>query len=78
MGIYYKQLVYSYRNMVVEKFNKLLKGNIPVAQAHTERQQIVEIFEALANDLQDANDERAKAQFELRKTQAELRRLINN
>lgn len=78
MGMFYKQLVYDYRNAVVERFNKLLKGNISVAQAHAERQQIIEIFEELANDLQAADEGRDKAQLELRKTQLELMRLANN
>lgn len=71
----YKQYVLGLRNDVVSKFNKLLKGNISVAQAHTERDEIIGIFNMLADELQEANDDRYKAMMELRKTQYELKRL---
>lgn len=74
----YKQYVLTLRNNVVSKYNKLLKGDISIAQAHTEREEIVSIFDMLADELQEANDERCRAMIELRKTQYELKRLTEN
>lgn len=74
----WKDYVIGQRNVVVSKFNKLLKGDISVAQAHAERDEIVSIFNQLADELQWANDDRNKALVELRKTQRELKKLTEN
>lgn len=78
MGTYWKNYVAEKRNKVVAVYNKLLKGNISVAQAHAERDEIYAIFNQLADELQQANDERYKASMELKKLQWEIKMQTNN
>ena len=78
MGTYWKNYVAEKRRKVIEAYNKLMKGNISVSQAHAERDIIVSAFNELAEVLEGVNEERTKAQRELFKTQEELRRLTKN
>ena len=78
MGTYWKNYVAEKRNKVVAVYNKLLKGNVSVAQAHAERDEIYAIFNQLADELQQANDERNKATMELKKLQWEIKKQTNN
>ena len=78
MGTYWKYYVAEKRNKVVAAYNKLMKGNISVAQAHAERDEICAIFNQLADELQQANDERSKASLELKKLQWEIKKQTNN
>ena len=78
MGTYWKNYVAEKRKKVVAAYNKLLKGNVSVAQAHAERDEIYAIFNQLADELQQANDERNKASMELKKLQWEIKKRTNN
>ena len=55
-----------------------MTGNITVAQAHAERDILVSAFNDLADALEGVNEERTKAQRDLIKAQAEIRRLTKN
>ena len=75
---YYKDWVNDIKKNTLSYINKLMTGNITVAQAHAERDIIVSAFNELAEVLEGVNEERTKAQRELFKTQEELRRLTKN
>lgn len=77
-GGYYKDWVNDIKKNTLSYINKLMTGNITVAQAHAERDIIVSAFNELAEVLEGVNEERTKAQRELFKTQEELRRLTKN
>ena len=78
MANFYKQLVGLKRDRVITAYNKLMKGNISVSQAHAQRDEIYSIFSQLADELAEANEERIKAQRELARTQMQLKHLTNN
>ena len=77
-GGYYKDWVNDIKKNTLSYINKLMTGNITVAQAHAERDIMVSAFNELAEVLEGVNEERTKAQRELFKTQEELRRLTKN
>ena len=77
-GGYYKDWVNDIKKNTLSYINKLMTGNITVAQAHAERDIIVSAFNELAEVLEGVNEERTKAQRELFKTQEKLRRLTKN
>lgn len=78
MANFYKQLVGLKRDRVIAAYNKLMKGNISVSQAHAQRDEIYIIFSQLADELAEANEERIKAQRELARTQMQMKHLTNN
>lgn len=78
MGTYWKNYVAEKRNKVVAAYNKLMKGNISVSQAHAERDEIYSIFSQLGDELQEANEQRYKAEMELKKLQWEIKKQTNN
>lgn len=78
MGTYWKNYVAEKRRKVIEAYNKLMKGNISVSQAHAERDEIYSIFSQLGDELQEANEQRYKAEMELKKLQWEIKKQTNN
>jgi len=66
------------KRQTIEKYNKLLKGNISVSQAHAERDEIVNYFNALAEDLEEIVKERDEALKQLEETQKELTKYRRN
>lgn len=78
MGTYWKHYVAEKRRKVIEAYNKLMKGNISVSQAHAERDEIYFIFSQLGDELQEANEKRYKAELELKKLQYEIKKQTNN
>ena len=75
---YYKGWVNDIKKNTLSYINKLMTGNITVAQAHAERDILVSAFNDLADALEGVNEERTKAQRDLIKAQAEIRRLTKN
>lgn len=73
-----KDWIHSLKRQVIEKYNKLLKGNISVSQAHAERDEIAELFDQLGDDLEQLVKERDQALTKLVETQKELKKYKNN
>ena len=77
-GGYYKDWVNDIKKNTLSYINKLMTGNITVAQAHAERDEIYSIFSQLGDELQEANEQRYKAEMELKKLQWEIKKQTNN
>lgn len=74
---YYKSWVGTYRKKFLEFANKMMTGNITVAQAHAERDEIVAIFNELGYELEALNADRTKAERELVVLQEKMRKINN-
>lgn len=71
---YYREWVGQHRKKFLGLVNKLMTGNITVAQAHAERDELVAIFNELADELEEINIERCRAQNELIVAHEQLRK----
>ena len=78
MGYYKDVWTACRKKQTIGLINKLLTGNITVAQAHAEREMIVAYFNELGEELESLNRERQMAERELIITQEKLKKMIKN